>query len=379
MPSSVLIAIDIQNMSNKILILTNNLSGFVNFRIEVVHALIGAGYEVHVSAPADETAVALAKAGVTLHPTEINRHGTNPLQELALKRHYRSLITNIKPDVILTYTIKPNIYGGFEAKWAGIPYIPNVTGLGVALNSRSPLQSLLVSLYKKSLVGAAHVFFQNNENARFFYERGLSAERTEILPGSGVNLEKHTFEPYPAEGGPVILSVIGRLMKDKGTDEVLEAARVLHPKHPDLIIRFIGPFDGEYEEKVKAAVSEGLVEYVPNQADIHPWMKESSAILHASYHEGMSNVLLEAAATGRPVLATDVPGCRETFIDGESGIAFPPRNAGAIASAVERFLGLSRAARAEMGRKGRQYVEEHFDRKIVVERYLKAVSAAISD
>ena len=191
-----------------------------------------------------------------------------------------------------------------------------------------------------------------------------------VLPGSGVNLNTHSFEPYPEETDKLIFTTVGRIMRDKGTDELLSAAERIKKKYPSVIFRLIGFFDDDYEAKVKEAEGKGIIEYIEQQRDIHPWMKDSHAIIHPSYHEGMSNVLLEAAATGRPVLASDVPGCRETFDEGTSGLGFRSRDSMALERTIEKFIQLSYKEKAAMGMAGRKKVEQEFNRDTVVENYL---------
>ena len=176
------------------------------------------------------------------------------------------------------------------------------------------------------------------------------------------------------EGDPVVFLIVGRIMKDKGTDEVLAAAKEIKRDYPSVIFRFIGSFDEDYREKIDNAVAEGTIEYVGSQKDMRPWYKGCSAILHASYHEGMSNVLLEAASTGRPVIATDVPGCIEIYEPGVTGLSFKPKDTQSLIDAIEHFLQLSNAKRAAMGRAGRAKVEREFDRQIVVDRYMQEIN-----
>ena len=199
------------------------------------------------------------------------------------------------------------------------------------------------------------------------------------MPGSGVNLEKHCFEPYPEEieGEPLILSVVGRIVKDKGIDEILQAAQRLKGKN--ILIQLIGNCEEDYIDRIKKAEQNGVIRFVGRQQNVHEWMKNSHAILHASYHEGMSNVLLEAAACGRPVIATNVSGCADTFDEGISGIGFEARNTDALVAAVERFLTLSHEQKEAMGLAGRRKMEASFDRNIVIEKYLRAIKAVLRE
>jgi galacturonosyltransferase len=188
-----------------------------------------------------------------------------------------------------------------------------------------------------------------------------------------VNLEEFCYEEYPEETEKMTFLVIGRLMKDKGTDEVLEAAEIIKKEYPDISIKLLGSYDGNYEEKVNEAVAAGFVEYLGWQENVHGFIKDCHAAIHASYHEGMSNVLLETAATGRPVIAADIPGCREIFDDGMTGIAFQPKSVEALVGAVRKFILLPYEEKRKMGMAGRKKIEKEFDRKTVVRSYLREI------
>ncbi len=297
----------------KILILTNHQLGLYKFRREFLERLVQEKHTVVASVPKDEFTEELQTIGIkVIHNNFLDRRGTNPIHELRLINYYKSVIKNTKPDIVLTYTIKPNVYGGYVCGKLGIPYIANVTGLGTSIQDGGFLQKLTLILYRRGLKNAQKVFFQNSENKKFMLEhRVVDAFKTDVLPGSGVNTAENCYEPYPEEEDHIILTTIGRIMKDKGIDEILEASRIVKQKHPDTEFRLIGDFDEGYEERIRVAEQQGLVKYLGFQKNVHYFIAESHAILHASYHEGMSNVLLEAASTGRPVIATDVPGCRE--------------------------------------------------------------------
>ena len=199
-----------------------------------------------------------------------------------------------------------------------------------------------------------------------------------LIPGSGVNLTENYFEPYPEETDKTVLLIIGRMMKNKGTGEILEAAEEIRKRRKDVIFRFIGFPDDDWKEIIDEAVKKGIVEYPGNQTDVHSFIKNSHATLMASYHEGMSNVLLETAATGRPIIASDIPGCREIFDEGISGIGFKPRDSKDLIRAVDQFLELPREVRADMGKVARQKVEDSFDRNIVVNKYIEEIEKEVN-
>lgn len=235
------------------------------------------------------------------------------------------------------------------------------------------MQKLTLFLYKIGLKNANSIFFQNSRNIDFMKKSGIVKDNFCLLPGSGVNLKEHIFEEYPASDEKIVFLIIGRVMRDKGTDEILEAAKIIKSKHTNVIFRFIGPYDGDYKEKIDHAVTEGNIEYLGSKPSVHEYIKESHATLHASYHEGMSNVLLETAACGRPIIATDIPGCRETYDDGVSGISFKPRDVQSMVDAIEKFLSLSNEEKAQMGIAGRKKMENEFNRDIIVDKYMRVI------
>lgn len=356
----------------RILIVANNDVGLYKFRRELIEELLQS-HEVHICLPNGEYITPLKKMGCEYHDCEFDRHGTNPVAELKQYRFYKSLLKKVSPDVVLTYTIKPNIYAGMACAALNVPYIANITGLGTAIERGGAMQKLLLILYKYGLRKAQKVFFQNEANCDFMLKRGIICSEYALLPGSGVNLKEHKAEVYPLQETPLVFVTIGRVMKDKGSDEVLYAASTIHKEYPDAIFRIIGNFDGGYEDKVKKAVADGYIEFLGQQSDVHKCLKDAHAIVHASYHEGMSNVLLEAAACARPIIATDVPGCRETYENGVSGIACKARDGKDLVRAIRRFIALPYEQRVLMGLAGRRKIEREFDRSIVIKHYLQEI------
>lgn len=359
------------NVNKKILVLINYDSGLYCFRKEVLEALVAAQNEVYCSFPFGNETDKIKALGCECIDIKISRRGTNPVEDVKLFLNYIRLVRKIKPDVVLTYTIKPNIYGGMACRLLKVPYIANVTGLGSAVQNGGLMQKLTLMLYKFGLKKAKMVFFQNAENQQFMLKNRVVKGQHDLLPGSGVNLVQHCFEEYPENDEQVVLLTIGRIMFDKGSNEILKAAKIVKDEYPNVIFRFIGSTDGSCSEQLIQAVSEGVVEHIENQPQVHSFIKESHATLHASYHEGMSNVLLETAASGRPVIATKVAGCRETFDEGISGIGFEAKNVDDLVRAIKEFLGLTNEQRAQMGLAGRKKMENEFDRQIIVQKYIE--------
>lgn len=360
-------------MSKKVLILANKDGGLYSFRKELLQKLLAEGNEVYCSFPFGEKTDLIKDLGCRCIDTKVSRRGTNPIEDIKLFFTYLKLLAKIKPDVVFTYTIKPNVYGGMACNLKRIPYIANVTGLGTAVQNGGLMQKFTLLLYKIGLYKAKMVFFQNSENQKFMLEHKVVKGENDLLPGSGVNLEQHCFEKYPESDENIVLLTIGRIMKDKGVNEILQAAKIIKSEYPNVIFRFIGSHDGNCKESLENAVKEGVVEHVGKQPSVHSFIKDSHATLHASYHEGMSNVLLETASSGRPVIATDVPGCKETYDDGISGIAFKPKNVEDTVRAIKNFISLTNEQKAQMGKAGRLKMENEFNRNIIINKYLNTI------
>lgn len=433
-------------MSKKILILGNSDAGLYEFRKEVVSALIAEGDEVHISVPDSGYIERFKELGAIMHPTVVDRRGMNPVADLKLYRIYLSLVKGIKPDAVLTYTIKPNVYGGIAASrvrvktndcggnaasnvrvadstaeagsslvsgsfssaqstssssehCSRVRVLANVTGLGSSLQGNGLKAKFIKFLYRMGLRNASCVFFQNETNLEFMNHAGSIPATADVvlLPGSGVNLEEHRFQEYPeAQGveaqitgslgdGPQVSQMqaetrflyVGRIMDDKGSSELLTAMEEISKDYPGVKLDIIGSYEEETREKYEPWIarlsSKGVVEFHGFRDDVDSFYGRSHALIHPSYHEGMSNVVLEAAAAGRPVLTSDIPGCREGYENGVGGISFEAKSVESLKSALIKFLSMDASERKSMGLAARRFVEEHFDRKIVIDAYLKAV------
>lgn len=364
-------------MSKRILILANSASGLYDFRNELLLKLLQE-YEVHVSLPDADKVPALAKEGCVIHPIPMERRGMNPLKDSKLMLSYLKLIKEVAPDVVLTYTIKPNIYGSLCCRLCKVPYLVNITGLGSVFEGGGMLQKLVVLLYRVALKGARCVFFQNETNREIFRSFKIKGKSDRLVPGSGVNLDRHKFEDYPAKEEPVTFLYVGRIMKEKGTDELLYAAEELKKEYPEVRFELVGYYEDDYKELIEQKQEAGIVHLTGYQKEMHPFYTKASAVMMPSYHEGMSNVVLEASATGRPILASDIPGCREGFEEGVTGIGFAPRNKEALLLAVKKFMQLSYEERKEMGLSARHKMEREFDRNIVVNAYMEEIHKCVS-
>lgn len=363
-------------MIKKVLILTNSIGGLHSFRKEVVKTIVDAGYEVTISAPEMvNKANYFTEIGCKVELIDFNRRGTNPVADLKLMLRYRKLIKQLKPVAVLTYTIKPNIYGGMAARLCGVPQLANVTGLGDAVENGGWMQKLTLTLYKIGLGKARQIFFQNESNRNYCIDKGIATERSVLLPGSGVNLQHHTYQAYPVDEGKVRFLFIGRMLRDKGIEEYFEAARVIKGKYPNTEFQVLGNVEGNYQDKLDALTKDGIVQHLGMTSDVRPYIGAVECTIMPSYHEGMSNVNLESSANGRPVITTDVPGCRETVDDDVTGYLVEAKSADSLIAAIEKFISLPYGDKVLMGQNGRKKVEREFDREIVVKAYLEEIAS----
>ncbi len=353
----------------KILILVNDVTTVLQFRSELVRALVEEGHEVLVSVPKSDRIPEIEALGAKVMETEVARHGKNPLQDLKLLSNYKKLLKGVKPDIVLSFTIKPNVYGGMACGKLKIPYVANVTGLGV-VGDGGIMQKLMLWLYKQGLKKAKCVFFQNQANEAFFREKKVVAGATELLPGSGVNVERFSFMEYP-DAKTTNIVFVGRIIKDKGVFELAQAAKKLKAQE-ELCFTIVG--DVEYGAE-NPFINMPNVNCVGFHKDVKPYLEKAHAIVLPSYHEGMANVLLEAASCGRPILASNIPGCQETFDEGVTGFGFEPKSVESLCEAIEKFLALSYEQKREMGKAARKKIEEQFNRQIVVNKYLEQINS----
>lgn len=362
----------------KIMILTNYANGLYLFRKELLLAFMEDGHEISVSLPPDENVEKICRLSLKGKSPEIietpfERRGNNPIKDFGLFRTYLRLLRQQKPDMVLTYTIKPNLYGGLACRIKKVPYICNVTGLGTAIENSGILSRILLLFYRISMKKARRVFFQNSKNLYFMNQHGIAVTNSRLLPGSGINLDEHPIEEYPSEEQGICFLAVIRIMKDKGIEEYLEAARIMMVRYERIEFYLVGEYEEEtrsvYEPKIKELQEKNIIKYLGHIDYVKEVMARSHIIVHPSYHEGLSNVLLEAAACGRPVLASDINGCIETFVEGESGFSFEIKSTKALVEAMEKILMLSPSQRRLMGLNGRAWVEKNFDRNIIIETY----------
>lgn len=358
----------------KVLILVNKETTIIKFRLEVVAALVGAGYKVFVSLPDGPNVGEIVAVGAEIINTPMDKDSTDPIKDIKLFRSYKKMIKDVGADVVLTYTIKPNVYGGMAAASCGVPYAANITGLGMALENKGILGKLAVVLYKRGFRKISKVFFQNAENRAFFEKKGIAVGKHILLPGSGVNLDRFTMLDYPPEDC-IEFAFISRIRAEKGIEQYIDTARAIRAKYPNTRFHVCGFGDEYYENRMKQLHSEGVIEYHGLMNDVRLMLKDVHCVIHPTYYpEGMSNVLLESAASGRPIISTDRAGCREAIDHGVNGYLVREKDSSDLIEKAEAFMQLSYGEKKAMGEKGREKVAREFDRRIVVEKYLDTVS-----
>ena len=360
--------------------LASNTAWYVwKFRLTLAQALREAGHEVVALAPRDDYAERIETEGFRFVSMELDNKGMNPVRDLRFFLRLMGWLRQEKPDVFLGYTIKPNVYGGWACRWLGIASIHNVSGLGTAFLREGWLTTIAGLLYRTGLKRARKVFFQNGDDREEFLRRRLvREEQTDVLPGSGVDLARFAPVEGRAHGGPVRFLLLARLMGDKGVFEYVEAARRLKAKGAGAMCRLGGFLDVKNRtaisrEDVEGWVREGVVEYLGEADDVRPFIGDSDCVVLPSYREGTPRSLLEAASMAKPVIATDVPGCRNVVEDGSTGFLCRVRDAGDLAEKMERVMGMSLEERAAMGRAGRVKMEREFDEGIVIRKYLAEI------
>lgn len=376
-----------------IALLTNNDDDVYCFRVELIQAILNAGYRMLISCPDGPKFEAMSEIGLRKNKEfiyddpVIDRRGTNIINDGKLIKHYYTIFRKYRPSVVLTYTAKPNVYASFVAQWLRIPVINNVTGLGSVLNETGLKRRIIMWLFKTAYSRSACIMFQNHTNMIQAEKLGWIQGESRLIPGSGVALERYPVQEYPdggdgVNGETIVFNYIGRIFHEKGVDDYIEAAKRIKAKYPKTefnMLGFIEPTENHYEAELKTLEEQGLVFYRGSQKDVRPWIRRAHAIIHPSiYGEGMSNVLLENASSGRPIITTDNPGCFETVDDGITGFIYPKGDIKALVQKIETFISLmGNEDRKAMGLKGRKKVEAEFSRELVIEAYLGKIKELV--
>lgn len=365
----------------KVLILANHFITLYAFRQEMIERLLEENYDVYLALPPSKENTFFENMGCTIVDVPIDRRGTNPIADFKLTRDYIKAMKAIKPNLILTYTIKPNTYGGIAARICGLNTIHTVTGLGSVYIRKMWQRNIAVTLNKFAFKKANTVFFLNEDNQKFYKDLKIinTKQDVSIVPGSGVNLSKFKYLPIQ-NNAQITFTFIGRVLKDKGIEEYLSAAKTLTSKYNNLVFEVIGFIDEDkYNHLLKKYKDEGIIKYLGKRNDIPDLMAKSSCIVLPSYGEGRGTVLQEGAAIGRPLITTNTYGCKENVVDGHNGFLCEVANAQSLKDSMEKFISLSFSDKKQMGQNSREKAESEFDRKIVINKYIKSIKKILDN
>ena len=373
-------------MTKKILISLNTAWNLLNFRAGLIGGLISSGYEVVVVAPKDEYVVKLELLGCRFVHLEMDNQGTHPIRDLLLLWRFFQLLKTEKPDLCLFYTVKPNVYGSLASRLCGIPFINNVSGLGAVFIQGGWLKRFVSALYRLAFRNSNRVFFQNRDDLGLFLENKLvKVALTDVLPGSGINL--HRFTPTDdasrkSLNSPFRFLLIARMLKDKGVVEFVNAAKLLKESGVKAEFCLLGFLDVQNpaaisSEQMKEWTDQGFVKYLGVSDDVREYISSADCIILPSYREGTPRTLLEAAAMCKPIITTNVVGCKEVVEHGFNGFLCEVKNAQDLALKMKEILLLSDDQRRLMGGNGRLKMEKEFDENIVIQKYLQAIDLAL--
>lgn len=362
----------------KVLILANNDIGLYQFRKELIQELLKDN-EVIISLPYGELVEPLKEMGCKFIDTPVDRRGINPVTDLKLFHKYRKLLKQEEPNLVITYTVKPNVYGGFAARIAGIPYAVNITGLGTAFQSHGTLRKVVTQMYKLGCKKAKVVFFENAENRQIFLEEHIVREQqTCLLNGAGVNLEHYQVTEYPA-GDETKFLFIGRVMKEKGVDELFSAMRKLVAEGYSCSLDVVGMYEEDYKETIAQGEAEGWLHYHGYQKDVRPFIENCHCFVLPSWHEGMANTNLECAASARPVITSNIHGCMEAVEDGVTGFLCEKQNADDLFQVMKQFTEIPNEQCKAMGFAGRKRMEEMFEKSMIVKKTIEYIQERIEN
>ncbi len=354
----------------KVMILANNDVGLYQFRKELIEELLKM-YEVVISLPYGDFIKPLEDIGCKFINTSVDRRGINPLKDLKLFFAYWKILKQENPDLVITYTIKPNVYGGCVCRFMKIPYAVNITGLGTAFENGGMMKKIVTVMNKVGCKKAKVVFFENEGNRQVFIkERIVKESQTHRLNGAGVNLEKYQVAPYSG-GEKVKFLFMGRIMAEKGIDELFEAMKHLVADGINCELDLLGFYEENYKEMIEKYETEGWLHYYGYQKDVRPFIEDSHCFVLPSWHEGMANTNLECAAMGRPVITSSIHGCMEAVENGVSGYLCDKQDTESLYQVMKQFTKLSYVQRKAMGLAGRKHMEEVFDKKKIIEETIK--------
>ena len=359
----------------KILILANSDLGLYKFRKELIEKLLSLDNEVYISLPYGNLVDPLISLGCHFINTPVDRRGINPITDMKLFFTYRNIISKVNPDIIISYTIKPNIYGGYASRIAHKEYVVNITGLGTAFENVGLLRTLVVSLYKIALKSVKVVFFENSYNRDLMIRlKCCKKDKTIVLNGAGVNTDYYSYQPYPNNNIFKFLFV-GRVMKEKGIDELLKATKSLVSDGISCFLDIVGPCEEDYLDVLMKYEKEGWMKYHGYQEDVKPFIYSCDCFVLPSYHEGMANTNLECSSSGRPIITTNIPGCKEAVVDGESGYLCEPESFESLYEAMKKIVLTNSVERTNMGIRARKLMIDNFEKRIIVDETLRHIFA----
>lgn len=360
-------------MKRPVLILANNSDGLYGFRKELLEQL-AEKEPIFASVPNNGYFQELQEIGCNVIETEVDRRGINPITDIKLFFCYFKIIKHYNPKMVITYTIKPNIYGGLACRLLRVPYAANITGLGTAFQRRGALRYLVTGMYRSALKKAKVVFFENAGNMETLLKsRVVQREQCKLLPGAGVNLKHFRLSKYPQECGMIRFLFIGRVMAEKGIDELFAAMKRLRQAGISCCLDVLGGYEENYVQEIEAYTAQGWLNFHGYQKDVRPFIAQAHCFVLPSWHEGMANTNLECAAMGRPLITSRIHGCMEAVVEGTSGLLCEPKNANSLYEAMERFCRMPHEQQASMGKMGRKHMEELFDRQKVVADTMKGL------
>jgi glycosyltransferase involved in cell wall biosynthesis len=363
----------------KIVITLNTSWNIYNFRMNFIKTLLEQGHEVHTVAPVDDFTHRLTAAGCIHHNVRMDSRGANPIKDLGLIIEFFLIYRRIRPDMVLHYTIKPNIYGTLAAALLRIPVINNVCGLGTVFLKNGIVSRMAIALYKLSFKYPRKVFFQNSDDYKLFLEKGLVPSAiADLLPGSGVDLQRFYPVTYRKNSKFTFL-LISRLITDKGIYEFIEAVKKLKKQGLDARFQILGPKDPLHKRGIKLHtidewVKTGVVEYLGTTEDVRQFIHSSDCVVLPSYREGVPRTLLEAASSSRPIVATDVPGCHHVVEDNYNGLLCRLRDSDDLAEKMNIMASMDESSLRRMGENGRRKMELEFSERTVIEKYVQTIS-----
>lgn len=362
-------------MNKKILILANLDVGLYKFRKALIQELLDQGNEVYISLPKGMLVEKMKGMGCHFIETPVDRRGINPATDFKLMLRYFEILKTIKPDLVITYTIKPNIYGGLAARLKRVPYAINITGLGTAFQNENMIKKLVVFLYKLACKKAKTIFFENEENKNVFLQNKIiKKSQACLLPGAGIDLTEYKMTQYPKESRNIRFLFIGRVMKEKGVEELFKAARNIKKVYPEASFDIVGPMEDDYKDRIHSLVKNGIIYYYGYQEDVRPFIEKCDCFVLPSYHEGMANTLLESGAMGRPLITSRIHGCMEAVKEGENGYLVDVKDARGLEDKIKDFIELSYEEKKKMGEMSRKVMVEKFDKKDVVRMTVRELS-----